>query len=160
MQSRKFIILLIFLLFILTISSVDAKDLNTTDSVMLSRDSNQTEILDSSYVNQSISSSDANSSEAFSSSYSLQNDKPDDFVISTGKMHSVREFCQYAFKEVGIELKWEGEGVNEKGINTATGETIIEVAPEFFRPAEVETLCGDSTKAKTELKGIVLHQVS
>ena len=81
----------------------------------------------------------------------LQNDKPDDFVISTGKMHSVREFCQYAFKEVGIELKWEGEGVNEKGINTATGETIIEVAPEFFRPAEVETLCGDSTKAKTEL---------
>ena len=76
MQSRKFIILLIFLLFILTISSVDAKDLNTTDSVMLSRDSNQTEILDSSYVNQSIFSSDAtNASEAFSSSYSLQNDK-------------------------------------------------------------------------------------
>ena len=76
MQSRKFIILLIFLLFILTISSVDAKDLNTTDSVMLSRDSNQTDILDSSYVNQSIFSSDAaNASEAFSSSYSLQNDK-------------------------------------------------------------------------------------
>ena len=76
MQSRKFIILLIFLLFILTISSVDAKDLNTTDSVMLSRDSNQTEILDSSYVNQSIFSSDAtNANEAFSSSYSLQNDK-------------------------------------------------------------------------------------
>ena len=81
----------------------------------------------------------------------LQNDKPDDFVIATGEMHSVREFCQYAFKEVGIELKWEGEGVNEKGINSKTGETLIEVAPEFFRPAEVETLCGDPTKAKTEL---------
>ena len=77
MQSRKFIILLIFLLFILTISSVSANDLNTTDSVMLTQDSNQNGILDSSYVNQSISSSDANSSEAFSSSYSLQNDKPD-----------------------------------------------------------------------------------
>ena len=77
MQSKKFIILLIFLLSILTISSVSAKDLNTTDSVMLSQDSNQNEILDSSYVNQSISSSDANASEAFSSSYSLQNDKPE-----------------------------------------------------------------------------------
>ena len=77
MQSRKFIILLIFLLFILTISSVSAKDLNTTDSVMLSQDSNQNGILDSSYVNQSISSSDENASEAFSSSYSLQNDKPE-----------------------------------------------------------------------------------
>lgn len=77
MQSRKFIILLIFLLSILMISSVSAKDLNTTDSVMLSQDSNQNEILDSSYVNQSISSSDANASEAFSSSYSLQNDKPE-----------------------------------------------------------------------------------
>ena len=77
MQSKKFIILLIFLLSILMISSVSAKDLNTTDSVMLTQDSNQNEILDSSYVNQSISSSDANSSEAFSSSYSLQNDKPE-----------------------------------------------------------------------------------
>ena len=77
MQSKKFIILLIFLLSILMISSVSAKDLNTTDSVMLSQDSNQNEILDSSYVNQSISSSDANASEAFSSSYSLQNDKPE-----------------------------------------------------------------------------------
>ncbi len=77
MQSRKFIILLIFLLFILTISSISAKELNTTDSVMLSQSSNQNEILDSSYVNQSISSSDANASEAFSSSNSLQNDKPE-----------------------------------------------------------------------------------
>ena len=77
MQSKKFIILLIFLLSILMISSVSAKDLNTTDSVMLTQDSNQNEILDSSYVNQSISSSDANASEAFSSSYSLQNDKPE-----------------------------------------------------------------------------------
>ena len=77
MQSRKFIILLIFLLFILTISSISAKELNTTDSVMLSQGSNQNEILDSSYVKQSISSSDANASEAFSSSNSLQNDKPE-----------------------------------------------------------------------------------
>ena len=77
MQSKKFIILLIFLLSILMISSVSAKDLNTTDSVMLTQGSNQNEILDSSYVNQSISSSDANASEAFSSSYSLQNDKPE-----------------------------------------------------------------------------------
>ena len=77
MQSRKFIILLIFLLSILTISSISAKELNTTDSVMLSQGSNQNEILDSSYVNQSISSSDANASEAFSSSNSLQNDKPE-----------------------------------------------------------------------------------
>ena len=75
MQSRKFIILLIFLLSILTISSISAKELNTTDSVMLSQGSNQNEILDSSYVNQSISSSDANANEAFSSSNSLQNDK-------------------------------------------------------------------------------------
>lgn len=81
----------------------------------------------------------------------LQNDKPEDFVIATGEMHSVREFCEYAFKEVGIELKWEGEGINEKGINTTTGETIIEVDPQFFRPAEVETLCGDPTKARTKL---------
>ena len=66
-------------------------------------------------------------------------------------MHSVREFCEYAFKELGIELKWEGEGINEKGINIATGETIIEIDPQFFRPAEVETLCGDPTKAKTKL---------
>ena len=72
MQSKKFIILLIFLLSILMISSVSAKDLNTTDSVMLTQGSNQNEILDSSYVNQSISSSDANASEAFSSSYSLR----------------------------------------------------------------------------------------
>ncbi len=81
----------------------------------------------------------------------LQNDKPEDFVIATGEMHSVREFCEYAFKELGIELKWEGEGINEKGINIATGETIIEIDPQFFRPAEVETLCGDPTKAKTKL---------
>lgn len=76
MQSKKFIILLIFLLSILTISSVSAKDLNTTDSVMLNRDSNQNEKLDSSHVNQSISSSDANVNEVFSNSHSLQNDKP------------------------------------------------------------------------------------
>lgn len=81
----------------------------------------------------------------------LQQDKPDDFVVATGEQHSVREFCQYAFKEVGIELEFKGEGVNEKGYNKATGEILIEVDPKYFRPAEVETLLGDPTKAKQVL---------
>ncbi len=81
----------------------------------------------------------------------LQQDKPDDFVVATGEQHSVREFCQYAFKEAGIEVEFKGEGVNEKGYNKATGEVIIEVDPKYFRPAEVETLLGDPTKAKTVL---------
>jgi GDPmannose 4,6-dehydratase len=81
----------------------------------------------------------------------LQHDKPEDFVIATGEMHSVREFVQLAFKHTGIEVEWQGEGVNEKGINKATGEVIVEVDPKFFRPAEVEQLLGDPTKAKTLL---------
>ena len=81
----------------------------------------------------------------------LQQNKPDDFVVATGEQHSVREFCQYAFKEAGIEVEFKGEGVNEKGYNKATGEVIIEVDPKYFRPAEVETLLGDPTKAKTVL---------
>ena len=81
----------------------------------------------------------------------LQNDKPEDFVIATGVQHSVREFCQYAFKETGIEIEFKGEGVNEKGYNKATGEVLIEVDPKYFRPAEVETLLGDPTKAKSVL---------
>ena len=81
----------------------------------------------------------------------LQQDKPDDFVVATGEQHSVREFCQYAFKEAGIEIEFKGEGVNEKGYNKATGEVLIEVDPKYFRPAEVETLLGDPTKAKSVL---------
>lgn len=81
----------------------------------------------------------------------LQHHTPEDFVIATGEMHSVREFIELAFKETNISISWEGEGVNEKGINKATGETVVEVDPKYFRPAEVDQLCGDPTKAKTLL---------
>ncbi len=81
----------------------------------------------------------------------LQQDKPEDFVIATGEYHSVREFCTIAFKEVGINLVWQGEGIEEKGINTANSEVLVEVDPKYFRPAEVEQLLGDPTKAKTVL---------
>ena len=81
----------------------------------------------------------------------LQQDKPDDFVVATGEQHSVREFCPYAFREAGIEIEFKGEGVNEKGYNKASGEVLIEVDPKYFRPAEVETLLGDPTKAKSVL---------
>ena len=81
----------------------------------------------------------------------LQHDKPEDFVIATGEMHSVREFCTLAFAEAGINLRWEGKGVNEKGIDKATGKVLVEVDPKYFRPAEVEQLLGDPTKARTVL---------
>ena len=81
----------------------------------------------------------------------LQHDVPEDFVIATGEMHTVREFATLAFKEAGIELRWEGEGVNEKGIDVVTGKTLVEVDPKYFRPSEVEQLLGDPTKAKTLL---------
>lgn len=81
----------------------------------------------------------------------LQEDKPDDFVIATGEMHTVREFVDIAFKEVGIELKWEGKGVDEKGIDTNTGEVLVGVDERFFRPAEVEQLMGNPAKAKDTL---------
>ncbi|WP_404427712.1 GDP-mannose 4,6-dehydratase [Ureibacillus chungkukjangi] len=81
----------------------------------------------------------------------LQHDVPEDFVIATGEMHTVREFVELAFKHVDIEIEWTGEGVNEIGINKATGEVIIEVDPKYFRPAEVEQLLGDPTKSKTLL---------
>lgn len=80
----------------------------------------------------------------------LQNPTPEDFVIATGEMHTVREFCTLAFREAGIELTWQGEGVSEKGID-GTGRVLVEVDPKFFRPTEVEQLCGDPTKAKTLL---------
>ena len=82
----------------------------------------------------------------------LQHDTPEDFVIATGEQHSVREFTERAFHEVGIDLHWEGEGVEERGIDIATGRILVEVDPKYFRPAEVETLLGDPTKAK-ELLG-------
>ena len=81
----------------------------------------------------------------------LQNDEPDDFVIATGEMHTVREFCQLAFKEVGINLFWEGEGINEKGLDKETGKVIVEVDPQYFRPTEVDQLLGDPSKAVEKL---------
>ena len=83
----------------------------------------------------------------------LQHDQPEDFVIATGEQHSVREFTERAFAHVGIELRWQGEGVQEQGIDQATGRVLVEVDPKYFRPAEVETLLGDPTKAKTLLDG-------
>ena len=81
----------------------------------------------------------------------LQADKPDDFVIATGEMHTVREFVDIAFKEVGIELKWEGSAIDEKGIDINTGEVLVEVDERFFRPAEVDQLMGNPAKAKETL---------
>ena len=81
----------------------------------------------------------------------LQHDKPEDFVIATGVQHSVREFCQLAFHYAGIELRFEGEGANEKGIDKATGKVLVEVSPDFYRPTDVVNLWGDPTKARAEL---------
>ena len=81
----------------------------------------------------------------------LQNKKPDDFVIATGVQHTVREFATLAFHYVGIEIEWQGEGANEKGIDKATGKVIVEVSPDFYRPTDVVNLWGDPTKAKAEL---------
>ena len=81
----------------------------------------------------------------------LQHDVPEDFVIATGEMHRVREFATLAFKEAGIDLCWEGEGVNEKGVDVKTGKALVEVDSKYFRPCEVEQLLGDPTKAKTLL---------
>ncbi len=81
----------------------------------------------------------------------LQQERPDDFVIATGEYHTVREFCTLAFHYAGIELAWQGEGVDEKGIDKTTGKVLVEVDSRFFRPTEVEQLLGDPTKAKTQL---------
>ena len=81
----------------------------------------------------------------------LQQEEPEDYVIATGEYHTVRDFCTLAFQEVGIELRWEGEGVDEKGIDQATGRVLVEVDPKYFRPAEVEQLLGDPTKARVKL---------
>ena len=81
----------------------------------------------------------------------LQQDKPEDFTISTGKQHSVREFIEVAANEVGIEISWNGGGVNEVGVDRKTNNTIIRIDKRYFRPTEVETLLGDSKKAKEKL---------
>ncbi len=81
----------------------------------------------------------------------LQQPTPEDFVIATGVQHSVREFCQLAFRRVGIELRWEGEGADEKGVDVQTGKVLIEVSPDFYRPTDVVNLWGDPTKAKAKL---------
>ncbi len=81
----------------------------------------------------------------------LQQDKPEDFVIATNETHTVREFVELSFKEVGIEIEWQGTGVDEKGIDKKTGKVLVDVNPRYFRPAEVELLWGDSTKAEKTL---------
>ncbi len=81
----------------------------------------------------------------------LQQEKPEDFVIATGEQHSVRDFCKLAFYYAGIELEFKGEGIDEKGYDKATGEVLVEVSPDFYRPTDVVNLWGDPTKAKTKL---------
>jgi GDPmannose 4,6-dehydratase len=81
----------------------------------------------------------------------VQQDKPDDFVLATGETHTIREFCELAFKEIGVEIKWQGEGANEVGLDKVTGTKRIQVNPEFFRPAEVDILLGDPSKAEKVL---------
>ena len=81
----------------------------------------------------------------------MQQEEPDDYVIATGEYHTVREFTTLAFKRAGISLRWEGEGIDEKGIDEKTGKVLVEVDPKYFRPAEVEQLLGDPTKAKEQL---------
>ncbi len=81
----------------------------------------------------------------------LQQPTPDDYVIATGEQHSVREFCLYAFRRAGIELRFEGEGENEKGIDVRTGKVLVEVSPDFYRPTDVVNLLGDPSKAKQQL---------
>ena len=82
----------------------------------------------------------------------LQQEKPDDYVIATGETHSVRELVELAAIECGYDIEWQGKGINEKGIDKKTGEVIIEVSSKYFRPAEVDFLCGDASKAEKELK--------
>jgi GDPmannose 4,6-dehydratase len=81
----------------------------------------------------------------------LQQDTPDDYVLATGETHPVREFVELSFAEVGIPIRWEGEGVNEKGVHAKTGQIVVEVDPRYFRPTEVELLIGDPSKAKRVL---------
>lgn len=81
----------------------------------------------------------------------LQQDKPDDYVLATGETHTIREFCELAFKEIGVDLKWQGSGAEEVGVDSSSGKTVIKINPEFYRPAEVDLLLGDPSKAEKEL---------
>ncbi len=81
----------------------------------------------------------------------LQQDKPDDYVIATGETHTVKEFTELAFKEAGIDVKWEGKKIDEKGIDKDSGKTVVEIDSQFFRPAEVDLLIGDASKAQKVL---------
>lgn len=81
----------------------------------------------------------------------LQQEQPDDYVIAAGEQHSVREFVERAFHEVGIDIEWRGEGVDEKGYEKDTGRIIVEVDKRYFRPTDVDTLLGDPTKARQRL---------
>jgi GDPmannose 4,6-dehydratase len=81
----------------------------------------------------------------------LQQEEPEDFVIATGETHSVREFVELAFREVGIDIEWQGEGVDEVGVDRATGRVLVEIDPRYYRPTEVELLIGDPSKAREKL---------
>lgn len=81
----------------------------------------------------------------------LQKDKPDDYVIATGETHSVKDLVEFAFREVGIKIEWEGKGLDKKGRNASTGELLIEVDPQFYRPIESSLFVGDSSKAREKL---------
>ncbi len=81
----------------------------------------------------------------------LQQKEPDDYILATGEVHSVREFVETVFSQLGFSLSWTHKGIEEKGIDTATGRVLVEVSPEFFRPTEVDYLQGDATKARTQL---------
>ena len=81
----------------------------------------------------------------------VQQDKPDDYVLATGETHTVREFCERAFAVVGKRIRWEGEGVNEVGLDAASGRALIKVDPRYFRPTEVDVLLGDPSKARAVL---------
>jgi GDPmannose 4,6-dehydratase len=81
----------------------------------------------------------------------LQHDVPEDYVIATGETHTVREFCERAFRRAGIELRWEGTGEHERGLDAQSGNVLVEIDPRYLRPTEVELLLGDATKARTQL---------
>ena len=81
----------------------------------------------------------------------LQHEKPDDYIIATGKTHTVRYFIELVAKQHGYDIIWEGEGVNERGIDSRSGKTLIKISPKYFRPSEVDYLCGDPTFAKEKL---------
>lgn len=81
----------------------------------------------------------------------LQQDEPGDFVLATGETHTIREFVELAFKEIGVTIQWQGKDVDEVGVDKATGKTLVKINPEFFRPAEVDILLGDPSKAEKVL---------